>query len=66
MHRYLVTAIGLAMATTAVSADRVLVPGGSFQMGCSPRDSRCEDDEGPPGGTAVTVAEYRSCMEAGV
>lgn len=58
------------------SAGEVKVPGGVFSMGCSSGDGACEKDEGPAGGTqvdvpsfrigthAVTVAEYRACIEA--
>ncbi len=48
----------------------VWIPPGSFQMGCSPGDSECSDDEKPPhqvsitkgywlGQTAVTVGAYK-------
>lgn len=61
----------------AQAAQRVEVPAGSFQMGCSVNDPACDKDEGPAGGTAVqvpaffidvhevSVAEYRRCMDAG-
>ena len=48
----------------------VLIPPGTFMMGCSPGDAECEDDEKPPhpvtitngfwlGQTEVTVGAYR-------
>jgi len=53
----------------------VLVPSGSFQMGCASGDSKCKDDEKPRhevaldafyiDTTEVTVAAYRSCNSAG-
>lgn len=58
-------------------AERVLVPAGNFNMGCSVGDDACDKDEGPAGGVVVnvpaflidrrevTVAEYRNCVEAG-
>lgn len=53
----------------------VPLPAGTFHSGCEPQDTRCEDDE-IPGRTLtvqafslektdVTVAEYRTCTEAG-
>ncbi len=60
-----------------VAAERVPVPAGPFQMGCSKGDDACEQDEGKPGGVTVnvpafaidpyevTVADYRRCMAAG-
>ncbi len=59
------------------AADRVAIPTGPFQMGCSPNDDWCENDEGRPGGirvdvpafaidrNEVTVAEYRDCVKTG-
>jgi len=67
---------GLTAATAAV-AERIEVPAGAFQMGCSQADPQCEADEGPVGGTAVavpafridrhevTVGEYRDCVAKG-
>ena len=53
----------------------VWVPQGSFQMGCSPGDSECADDEKPPheviitsgfwlGQTEVTVGAYKRFAKA--
>ena len=53
----------------------VWIPPGEFQMGCSPGDNECDDDEKPRhavkitrgfwlGQTAVTVAAYRRFVEA--
>ena len=62
------------LSFNATSADRVLVPAGSFLMGCSTSDASCDKDEGPKGGVSVTVknfyidkyevsvAEYQQCM----
>ncbi len=55
---------------------KVLVPAGSFRVGCSVGDGLCGVDEGPKGGvlvsvpafyidiSEVSVAEYRNCVEA--
>ena len=67
----------LLLLATPVQADMVVVPAGKFMMGCSENDSDCEKDEGPQGGAAVTVpefkidknevtvAEYVECLKAG-
>ena len=67
----------LLLLASPVQADMVVVPAGKFMMGCSENDSECEKDEGPQGGTAVTVpefkidknevtvAEYAECLKAG-
>ncbi len=39
--------------------DAVLVPAGTFHMGCSPGDTACGDDEGAPGGISVEVPAFR-------
>lgn len=69
--------LGLLLVSSAALADRISVPAGPFQMGCSAGDSQCEKDEGSPGGTTVevpaflidrhevTVADYRRCVAAG-
>jgi len=56
-------------------AGMVLIPAGSFQMGCMPADGECDKDERPRREInldafyldvhEVTVAEYRQCVEAG-
>ena len=55
----------------------ILIPAGSFPMGCSFDDDDCDEDEGPKGGTPVSVgdfsiqrhevsvAEYRLCVTEG-
>lgn len=55
----------------------VLIPGGTFAMGCSMSDPDCGRDEGPKGGITipvspfkidpyeVSVAEYLECIAAG-
>ncbi len=67
----------LLVSATALAGQRIAIPAGPFQMGCSPGDDWCENDEGPPGGirvevpafridpTEVTVADYRACVRAG-
>lgn len=60
-----------------VSADQeqILIPAGTFLMGCSASDDLCDADEGKRGGTEVyvdaflidkhetSVAEYRNCVQ---
>lgn len=65
------------LAFPALAADRVMIPAGSFQMGCSRLDAQCGNDEGSPGGVAVmvpaflidrhevSVADYRRCVTDG-
>ncbi len=60
-----------------MAADKVNIAAGSFKMGCSSGDTECDGDEGPSGGTEVsvpafsidrnevTVAEYMRCIEQG-
>jgi len=60
------------------SRDSVLIPSGSFQMGCSLKDDACGKDEGTKGGTPVdvaafkidryevTVAQYSQCVASGM
>lgn len=53
----------------------VEIPGGSFTMGCTPKDTECDADEHPPhavkvaafalAATETTNAQYRQCVEAG-
>ena len=53
----------------------VLIPGGSFMMGCLPGDRDCNDDEKPRHSVTldsfymdvneVTVAQYAACVRAG-
>jgi len=74
----IIVALAMFMALSVTQArDRVLVPAGSFHMGCSMGDDLCEDDEGPRGGIAVfvpaflidrhevTVAAYKTCVNSG-
>lgn len=76
-RKTIVLLLTAGLAGGAVAQDRVLVPGGSFQMGCSSGDDACESDEGPTGGVRVevpaflidarevTVDQYRACVQAG-
>ena len=53
----------------------VSIPGGSYQMGCSPGDSQCSNDEKPRHRerigafemmkTEVTVEQFKACVDAG-
>jgi formylglycine-generating enzyme required for sulfatase activity len=55
--------------------DMVKIPAGWFNMGCSPQDSKCDNDEKPSKRVYVdafymdvhetTVAQYRQCVSAG-
>ncbi len=73
--------LGLLLSTTLANADehipQVRIPAGPFTFGCSAEDTRCDPDEGIPGGTTIdvpefaidtqetSVAEYRQCVDAG-
>ncbi len=58
----------------AIAAGMVLIPAGEFQMGCSPGDDACSEDEKPPhrvsvkayrlGKYEVTQAQWRAVMGA--
>ena len=65
------------ISTSSVLAeDRVIIPAGSFKMGCSPADKDCGNDEQKQGGISVyvpafkmdrnevTVVEYQACLDA--
>ena len=64
-----------SVVTPTSASDMVIVPGGSFMMGCSTGDSQCEQDEKPAvkvtipafllDAKEVTVAEYRACVKSG-
>ena len=76
MSRALIMFLLLGLSPLAMAVDTVTVPAGSFAMGCSINDPNCLKDEGPVGGTPVSVptfrldiyevsvAEYPACMEA--
>ena len=61
-------------ALSAFAGEFVDIPGGSFQMGCSPGDGDCQDDERPVhtvsikpfrmGKYEVTVGQFRRFVEA--
>lgn len=68
----------LLLPSLVIASDaRIRIEAGSFQMGCSTGDSRCENDEGVAGGVSVkvpafhidarevTVADYEACLKAG-
>ncbi|MGV6858676.1 MAG: formylglycine-generating enzyme family protein [bacterium] len=67
----------VSLSSVSYAGDRVNIPAGPFQMGCSSGDDLCENDEGAPGGILVnvpafeidrkevTVAEYDGCIKAG-
>ena len=73
------TSIGASKAVTkSVDFDpkeTVLIPAGAFQMGCSPDDTECQDDEKPLHTMTldayridkyeVTNARHKECVEAG-
>lgn len=72
--------LGLLVSPQGFSSppETVLIPGGSYQLGCSAGDNDCDTDEGPAGGVRVTVkdfrigihevsvGEYRACVDAGI
>lgn len=83
LYKYLTALLVISVLFTvpvslAASFDKVLVPGGHYQLGCSAGDARCDTDEGPVGGVSVrvesfwmsshevSVAEYHACVEEGV
>jgi len=76
--RYLLVGLLASLfASTLVAKETVSVPAGSFKMGCSKADSKCDVDEGPAGGIIVklpsfkidkyevTVEQYQKCISAG-
>lgn len=77
MNKWLIVVLMAGYSIQLNAADRVNVPAGAFNMGCSVNDSACDKDEGPMGGTKVvvpafsidkyevTVAEYQACVAAG-
>ena len=78
MLRSLIILFLLGLSTSAVAVETVTVPAGPFPMGCSVNDSDCEKDEGPAGGTSVSVPafridkyevsvdDFRACIKAGM
>lgn len=77
MKKTMWMAIALSVAMNAGAVEKVSIEAGSFQMGCSNGDDRCENDEGVEGGMAVhvpaflldshevSVDEYVACIAAG-
>lgn len=62
--------------TVGVSAEMVLIPAGTFWMGCNvTKDSNCKSDESPQHKvtlsayymdlTETTIEQYKACMDAG-
>lgn len=79
MTKFVLTLMLFVFSVSASAENhRVLVPGATYQFGCSVGDQRCDTDEGPEGGVSVTVkdfwidrqevsvAEYQACVEAGI
>ena len=66
---------GQSVSGSGSTAGMVLIPGGSFMMGCVPGDSECSDDEKPRHRVTVgsfymdthevKVSEYKACVQAG-
>ena len=73
-HRAADEARSASQEASALAGEFVDIPGGTFQMGCSPGDSECEDDERPVhtvsikpfrmGKYEVTVGQFRRFVEA--
>jgi eukaryotic-like serine/threonine-protein kinase len=71
----MLAACSTATETANVRADETLIPAGPFQMGCSPDDEWCGDDERPLHEVTldsylidkyeVTNAHYARCVDAG-
>lgn len=73
---YLLT-VFIFFSATVSAKERIMIPAGSFKMGCSANDNACDKDEGPAKGTKVmvpafyidkyevSVADYRKCLKTG-
>ncbi|HHL31456.1 MAG TPA: formylglycine-generating enzyme family protein [Oceanospirillales bacterium] len=74
---YQLLIIMLSFQLQAQQGQKILIPAGSFNMGCSIADKDCASDEGKAGGISVfvpaffidknevTVAQYNKCIKAG-
>jgi len=78
MLRSLIIFFLLGSGSSAIAVETITVPAGTFPMGCSVNDPDCGKDEGPAGGTPVSVptfridkhevsvADFRACIKAGM
>ncbi len=81
MHKKIITSLfslSIALSSNGLLAkDIIEIKAGSFQMGCSVKDTDCGNDEGPAGGIKVnvptfyidklevSVSDYKKCIKNG-
>ena len=57
-HNSLIFLIFVLFSSYGFASERILIPGGSFNMGCSLNDPDCGKDEDPTGGIRVHVPDF--------